>query len=83
MTLAECSDNDGSRRLFKVIFPDSLALRWLCPHLRFMTLPFLETENLLERDLIVFIFFCSVILTTHDNSRGRKDLVRDSSLRSE
>lgn len=55
MTLAESSDNDGSRRLFKVILPDSLAFKWLWPHLRFITLPFLETENLLEIDLIVFI----------------------------
>ncbi len=45
-----------SRRLFRLVLPDSLALKWSCPPVLLMTFFFLVTTNLLAIAFLVFIF---------------------------
>lgn len=50
------AETSRSRRLLRVVLPDSRLLKWPCPPLRFKSLPLLVSFIRLETVLEVFCF---------------------------
>ena len=62
--MSRCVITIGEDRRFAIcVRPLSLALKWLCPAFRAISLPFLVTLIRFEKDLFVFMFdFLSEIM---------------------